>query len=358
MKIYVFPADEGGCGYYRLIWAARALQAQGHDIKIVMPSERGAHLNARRDGDEIVAVGYPPDADVIVLQRITHRHLIGAIRLMRAQGVAVVVDMDDDLAMIHPSNPAFMAMHPVHGVTAEHNWRNAQGACEAATLVTVSTDALLPRYAPHGRGRVLRNCVPRRYLDIPHDDSNVVGWGGSVHSHPDDLQIVGLGVAQAVREGARLRIVGPVDNVRGALRLDDDPEATGPRDLLTEWAESLAELGVGITPLADTRFNAAKSWLKPLEKAAVGVVPIMSPRAEYTRLHSLGIGVLAKKPRDWTRHIRALTTDTARRIEMSDAGREIMRDYTVEGNAWRWVEAWVEAWSLERRGAHAVVRGV
>src|SRR5690606_28606720 len=46
MKIYVYPADEYGCGYYRLIWPAQALQAQGHDIQIVMPKQRGFSLHA------------------------------------------------------------------------------------------------------------------------------------------------------------------------------------------------------------------------------------------------------------------------------------------------------------------------
>lgn len=353
MITYVFPADLHGCGHYRLIWPAAALQAQGHTVRIIDPQQRGNHLRAHTDtSGRIVDVGYPPDADVIVLQRITHIHLIRAIELMRERGVAVVVDMDDDLAAIPSENPAFQAMHPRFGVAREHSWLNTQRVCEVASLVTVSTDALLTRYAPHGRGRVLRNCVPAGYLRIEHVDSEVVGWGGSVHSHPGDLQVVGTAVAQLTREGVRFRTVGPEEGIREALQLDSDDsfEATGPQALLTEWPRALATLGIGIAPLADTRFNAAKSWLKPLEKAAVGVPSVMSPRAEYRRISDLGIGVLARKPKDWLRELRRLTTDDVRRRELSARAREVAATLTIEGNAWRWAEAWEDAFKIQRRG--------
>lgn len=307
-----------------------------------------AHTDPRTG--RIVDVSAPP-TDVIVLQRITHMHLIDSIKVLRERyGLAVVIDMDDDLAAIPPSNPAFRAMHPRYGVSREHNWMNTQRACEVSTFVTVSTPALLPRYAPHDRGTVIRNCIPARYLDVEHVDSNVVGWGGSVHSHPNDLQTVGSAMAQLVREGTRFRIVGPVDGARVALGLDVDPEATGPRDMHTEWPEALAQLGVGITPLEDTRFNAGKSWLKPLEYAALGVVPVMSPRAEYAAFADLGAGVLAGKPRQWVRHVRELTTDAARRVEMSHTGREIAAKWTIEDNAWRWWQAWEDAYRTQRSG--------
>lgn len=349
MRVYVFPADLHGCGYYRLIWAADQLASTGHSVTVVSPKERGSHLTATTDRQgRVVDVGYPRDADVIVLQRITHSKLVEAIRVMRAGGVAVVIDMDDDLAAIHPANPAFRAMHPNHGVSPDHNWQNTQLACEAASFVTVSTPALLKVYAPHGRGDVVYNCVPESYLKIEREDSTVVGWGGSVHSHPNDLQVTGPAIAQLTREGVRFRIVGPVEGARAALGLDEEPEATGPRDMLTEWPRALAELGVGVAPLEDTRFNAGKSWLKPLEYAALGVVPVMSPRAEYTAIHAYGVGALAAKPKQWVTRVRQLVRDDALRRDLSIHGREVAANWTVERNALNWWRVWEEAYRIER----------
>jgi hypothetical protein len=348
MKVYVYPADEAGCGYYRMIWPAEALRHAGHDIEIIRPKDRAAAFGGHLDNaGKLIYVDVPNDADVIVLQRITHHYLIDAIHLLRERGIAVVIDMDDDLAVINPSNPAFDAMHPTYGVNKDHSWINAQRACEAASWVTVSTPSLLTRYAPHGRGNVVFNCVPKRYLDVPRVDSTVIGWGGSVHSHPDDLHVVGCGVSQVISDTVPFRVVGPIDDVRSALRLPTEPDATGPLKILRDWPRGVATLGVGIAPLTDTKFNAGKSWLKPLEYSALGVPWVASPRAEYSRLHNLGAGMLAAKPKHWTSKLRQLTTDSVLRAELSQRGRELATQWTIEGHAWRYMEAWTSAYDTE-----------
>lgn len=348
MRTYVYPADEFGCGYHRLIWPAEKLRRDGHDVIIVRPRDRNAAFQGSLDAQgKLSDVRIPPDADVVVLQRITHKHLVDAIDILRRRGVAVVIDMDDDLAAVNPNNPAFAAMHPVHGASRDHNWQYAQRACEAASYVTVSTDALLPRYAPHGRGEVLYNCVPARYLDVPRVDSTVVGWAGSTHSHPDDLQVAGTALAQLARENGPFHVVGDGVGVRSALLLDHEPTVTGPQDPLTGWPREIARLGVGVAPLATTKFNAAKSWLKPLEYAALGVPCVMSPSPEYARLNEQGVGRLASKPKQWLRHLRALIADPQLRESLSVAGRDVASRWTVERNAVRWADAWEKAYAVE-----------
>jgi hypothetical protein len=345
MKAYVYPADTYGCGHYRLIWPAQALRAQGHDVEIVMPKQRGNSLHAEVDDDgNVMRAHWPADADVIVLQRITHRQLVQAVKLMTRE-IAVVIDMDDDLAAIDPNNPAWKAMHPTHGYSPLHSWLNTQAACDAATLVTVSTDALLPRYARHGRGVVLRNRVPERYLKIEHTDSGVLGWGGALHVHPSDVQVMGPTIATLTASGEQFRVVGPRDGVARALGCSEDAvESTGTRDLQTEWPEALATLGVGVAPLANTRFNRSKSWLKVLEYSALGVPWIASPRDEYRRAHAESeAGLLAERPKHWLRAARELLHSEARRCELSAAGRAWAARNTIEGHAWRWAEVWEHA---------------
>lgn len=348
MKVYVFPADKTGCGRYRMTWPAEALRKQGLDVTVVAPEKRNSNLRGQLDPktDKLVAIHPPRDADVMVLQRITHNYLVEGVTLLREMGISVVIDIDDDLSSIHPSNPAFMAMHPTHGTRKDHNWRNAERACAAASYSIVSTPALLKRYAPHSRGAVVRNCVPKRYLDIPHEDSAVIGWGGSVRSHPNDLQVMGSGLTQVLDE-TTFRIVGPSDLVKETLGLESEPDATGAMDLDTEWPEAISTLGIGIAPLADTAFNAAKSGLKPLEYSAVGVPWVASPRAEYSRLHKLGAGLLANKPRQWAAQLRLLIRDEVLREEMSDRGRQLASTMTIEENAWRWMEVWESAYKVD-----------
>lgn len=360
MKVYVYPADAAGCGHYRLIWPALALAKQGHDVTVIPPSSRhGISGEFDRASGRLVNVQIPPDADAIVMQRISLDPLAQAVRLLREQKrpVGVIVDMDDDLRAIHPSNPAFAALHK-RGGRKEHTADNAMTACMHATLVTVSTPALLPIYAPHGRGLVLPNRVPAGYLDIPHDPArNAIGWPGSVHSHPVDLHEVGAAVARLLREGAAEYFgVGPPEDLGRALMLPHDPPVTGSLSL-EQWPYGLAQIGVGIAPLADTEFNRSKSWLKPLELSAVGVPWVGSPRAEYARLHrETGAGVLARNRGDWYRQIKRLVVDDAWRLEQSIAARAGAAANTVESHAWRWWEAWTEAAMTAKRAAPAFGR--
>lgn len=360
MIVYVYPADAYGCGHYRLIWPGLALCNQGYDVRVIPPTSRhGISGEFERGTNRLIELKVPEDADVLVFQRVSLAPLaLGLAQLReRRRPVGVVVDMDDDLRAIHPSNPAFAAMHKRMGVKA-HTADNAMSACLNATLVTVSTAALLPIYAPHGRGVVLHNRVPAGYLDIPHQDSPALGWAGSVHSHPDDLHEVGPAVARLLREGQTYRGAGPVEGLQRALMLDREPDVTGSLEL-EQWPYGVTEIGVGIAPLADTGFNAAKSWLKPLEMSAVGVPWVGSPRAEYLRLHrETGAGVLAKNRGDWYQKLRRLCTDEAWRMELAGIGRAAAAMNTVERHAWRWMEVWERAAAEAKRAAPAFGRAL
>lgn len=360
MRVYVFPADAYGCGNHRLIWPARELAATGHDVEVVEPSRRAVQLDI--EDDRAVRIHLPADADVAVFQRVTNRWLAQAIPLVRAAGVAAVVDVDDDLAAIHPGNPAFAALHPrnenrlgANGRVSRHSWHHLRAACEAATLVTVSTPALLPRYAAHGRGRVLRNVLAAHYYGIERADSDLVGWPASLHSHPDDPAAVGSAVAIHAQRGGRFAVLAKPDGVGRAFGLPEDPLGVHRNTDILDWPRLVATIGVGIAPLADTRFNAAKSWLKPLEMSAVGVPWVASPRPEYAELHGRGAGVLAEKPKRWLRALAELAGPGGdrRRAELSEAGRAVAADLSLEAHAWRWWEAWSNALDLERGANHA-----
>lgn len=356
-NVYVYAGDVTGCGSYRMIWPAAAVAAHtGWNVEVILPGDRRVEVGVGLGG-KVHAERFPEDADVVVLQRPTLYLLTEMIPLAQARGVAVVVDMDDDLGAIHPSNPAFGTLraklpHPIpelrrrgETIPNPHRAQHAARACALADVVTVTTPRLAKVYANHHGGAVVvANRVPERYLAVEHVDSDLVGWGGSVHSHPDDLQTVGAGVADVVRARGRFGSVGMPDGVAAALGIDDPVfglELAGPVSI-EEWPSAIARFGVGIAPLADTVFNHAKSWLKPLEYNAVGVPCVASPSPDYVAWSHLSGGgtVLARRPREWSGILRALVKDPGRRAEMSAAGRAAAAENTIEGHAWRWAEAW------------------
>jgi glycosyltransferase involved in cell wall biosynthesis len=351
--------------------ARAAHELGGLDVRISMPADRTG-IGGAVDGKtgKLTQLQIPPDADVIVLQRVAFDTLAQAIPMIRARGVAVVVDMDDALTRIDPSNPAWWGFREDWG-SPKHSGRNCERACRDATLVTVSTPALIPLYAGSTqRGAVLTNCVPERYLSIPHEDAATVGWGGSLHSHPRDLEVLGPAVARLVREGFEYWGAGPdyarepgddgLHRMLGLMTEADkclDVGTTGNINEIANWPLAVATMGVGIAPLTDTEFNRAKSWLKPLEYMACGVPWVGSPRAEYQALRNLtGVGLLAEQPRDWYRQLKLLLTDGELRREESAAGRAAIAEngLTYEAGWWRWVEQWERALRLQRGHDHAV----
>jgi glycosyltransferase involved in cell wall biosynthesis len=309
-----------------------------------MPT-KGSGLTIHLQGYTVVDV-VAPDADVIVMQRVAHHWHPQAIPILQAKGVACVVDMDDDLTCIHRYNQAYVNYHPRSNTA--FSWKNAEAACKQANMVTLSTSNLLKVYAKHGRGTVIDNYVPERYLGINTEYEPVFGWAGTTTSHPADLQACGNAVQNLVKEGYNFRVIGPRSKVKAGLRLTEEPTYTGIIDI-NNWAEEVSKLAVSLCPLEVSPFNASKSRLKAVEAAAVGVPWVGSPRTEYRRFYKeSGSGILVDRPKDWYQAIKNLMDDDSMRQELGAAGREYMRSQTVEKNSWRWLEAWTRAYDIQR----------
>ena len=346
-KIHVYPADMEGCGYFRIIWPGKEVaKNRDLDVQIIPPNQREGSFSATMHGDQVVDVHMPGNPDVVVLQRVTHAHLAQCVKVLRQKGVVVIIDIDDNLAAIHPQHPAWSWLHPRKNPDNKNvayqlnSWHNIEIACRDASWVTVSSDELLGKYAKHGRGSVLRNYLPEGYLKIERAPDNVFGWGGSLKSHPDDPQVTGTSIRQLEKDGHHFRVIGPVGGLKEALRLNEDPDATGPVKF-EDWPHAISQLRVGMAPLADTLFNRCKSDLKPLEYAGLGIPCVMSPRREYRRLHKeTGIGFMAKSGQEWYRHIKRLMEDDVFCDESGFMAREAAAKLTIEQHAWRWREVW------------------
>jgi glycosyltransferase involved in cell wall biosynthesis len=356
MRVIAYPSDETGCGTYRVVLPVAAARLAGCDAHLGSEGKPGQGLPIQRKiiNGRMCARPLPIDADVIVLQRPVSQILSEMIPVIQAAGVAVVVEIDDDMARMDSRHPMYGQLNPTR--SPEHNWRWLHVACRLADLVTVTTPALAARYGAHGRVVVLPNRVPARLLDIErHSDGRTVGWAGWTVTHPADLRVTHGGVTAALDStGGRFLKVGPADDAWKDLNLHAMPETTGPLFDIDDYYRALGRLDVGIVPLQDTQFNRAKSFLKGLEYQACGTPWVASPVDDYLALAAYGAGTLAKdRSRDWQRAIERLLTDETFRAEESERGREIVREHlTLEANGHLWAEAW-EAATVNRRAAPA-----
>lgn len=335
MRVAVFPSDDGGCGWYRLRYPATTLQAQGHDVTID-PPDMAFYRHA--ETHEPIAVDL--DADVAVVQRTTRDITVDFVATLKAHGHRVVVDVDDDLDALHDGHPYIDVLNG-EGRSPD----NLHRVCQMADVVTATTPALAERYG-YGKAVVLPNLVPSEYLRIKARRKGPlrVGWTGKPISHVGDTAVMGGRIGPLVAEmGARFCAWGDLSSRRtfAEVGVPQGARVVVPeRPLRSGFPASVAELSVGLAPLQWTDFDVAKSWLKMLEYAALGVPCIGSPLPEYSKLHDMGVGLLAATPDEWEEHLARLLASPDERADLAERGRAAVSQLTYELHAHRWWDAW------------------
>jgi hypothetical protein len=347
MRVLLTAADDSS-GHYRVRLPVSALRDDNSIDAQVVPEKIGLPLIVNRVTGEFVDIEL--DCDVLVLQRPMFELMPQVIDCVQAKGIAVVIELDDDFHTAHPNNRAFHLNHPT--LSPRSNWKHLGECIKRADLVTVSTDQLARRYGSHGRVVVLRNYVDPEILDIKrrHRRADTIGWAGTVVNHPLDLRATRGGVGMALRENSHWRFLcaGGASNSAEIMR---QLEIDSTRFMATEWRRLelhrlvVSLFDVGIAPLADTVFNAAKSWLKGLEYAAMGIPFVASDLPEYELLQArYGLGLLASaRARDWRRSCQSLMNDPSAG-QLGEHYRAIVADYlTIDRHVHRWTEAWEQA---------------
>jgi hypothetical protein len=166
----------------------------------------------------------------------------------------------------------------------------------------------------------------------------VAGWFGGLGAHRRDIEWLGSH-AQGLGAFGVIGDHGGVADITGAdlaLRIPWQP-----------WARLYREIGrfsVGVVPVVDDAFNRPKSWIKPLEFAAMGVRSITAPLPAYDRARAAGLPIgIAPDPAEMVARANALL-DLAPDAPDAEAVREVVRERfaleTVGGDEW-------EKWAAE-----------
>lgn len=318
-----------------MLFPAGVLQQQGYPVRVDDPK-----IHAKWLDEKLIGVLPLKDVDVMVFQRPLKRSIRDAIPFIKEQGIAVVVEVDDDFTSIDPNNTAFHTCHPKKN--PESNWHHLVASIKLADMLTVSTQELARRHN-HPNTVVLENCVPNAYLEMgrakTEHDPLIVGWGGSPETHPGDLQQMGqlpLGDAWFMALGGR--------RTRDVLGVDSSQSLYVPwTKSIEDYASVLTQIDIGLAPLTDTAFTRSKSWLKSLEMSALGVPHIASPLPEYQKL---GTAMFARKPKDWSRCLKTLMANKGLRDEMRAKGLERAAELTYDKRAFGWWQAWEMAYQM------------
>jgi len=352
MKVLALAADEGGCGFYRMRAPAEEVKLLGVDITVA----DGIDAQAYKDKDGLVTVAeVKTDADLIIFQRPLDNAMTAVIKQAKRQGIATIVELDDDFDSVHKDN---VAHDKIKGDKAMGNhWLTE--AASIADHVTVSTPQLT-KYARHGRFSILRNCVPQSIFQTPIHKSDQgwprIGWTGTVQTHPNDLQETKRAVAGVLKDnGLPFNVIGDGTYVARNLGLDKETNlfATGWVDLQLYYQYIASFLDIGIVPLELSPFNQAKSALKGMEYAALGIPFVASPTREYVRLEAYGIGKTAKTPGEWRKHLQRMIDRPAETERIAKESRDrIEAEFTYRVNAPQWIDAWEKAIDYRKTHPH------
>lgn len=321
MKIKGFARQFEGGGYYRIRLPLGELGHHGHETTCEA---------ARSDI-------YAHDADVVVGQLIGGHNYPAVIhswwrKLVRYS--KLVYELDDDPFAIEQHNPAFVA----YGNAVSQD--SITHCIQVASLVTASTEPLAERMSKiNPNVVVLRNRIDESMLEIerPKRDKLTIGWAGGA-SHTEDLKICAHGLRKTLDHNpdVEAHFIGP----------DFTPLIRRPMRH-TPWAEKttdyykLLDFDIGLAPLAPTVFAEAKSYIKALEYAALGIPVIASDVAPYRDFVIDGVtGWLVRRDHEWAVRLREMVNDEAMRTEMGRKAKDVARGYTIQKGWPEWEAAY------------------
>lgn len=337
--IYAYPMDQTGCGHYRIMHPLKAMPPEAQaKVQLVAPGENGG-IRARFHRQEVQEVDIPTDCTAVLVQRPTSEVMAKVLRIIRGQGIEIILEVDDDLEALDPSHPTWTMLRTLPG----HDSIFPRLVGTLASRVVVSTEGLRERFStivqPGVEVLVCRNRIPRAQIKPTWEPegAHVLGWPGAVITHPGDLDTLGGSIA---RLGRDFHIVGDKsdDDVTPRLGISDDRITYSGKIDFNSWVDALRDkLTVGVVPLKDSRFNRSKSALKALELAAAGVPMVRTTLPEFEQL---GAGLGAEKSKHWFSLTRSLLEDPGLWNDEQERNREIALANTYEEHVDEWLYAW------------------
>lgn len=310
---YYKSADDvekwGGAGWARIGQYVEPLRALGHQVAVGILWKEGKVLAIATD-DNGGGKCYP---DVIILQRIMHDGVAEATKIGQAAGQIVINDVDDWYWGLDPRNAAFLASHPKHN--KEENTKFYMDNVRASDVVTVSTPYIREQLQSRTSSpvRIIPNYIDvSRFTKVQQSPLPTFGWVGSTSHRSGDVETL-KGIFPRYLDQRLMRLQHSGDHISyqpfaEQIGVDYDDVIRLPA-LPSDRYPELLTMDVGLVPLRDTPFNHAKSEIKGLEYAASGIPFIAQDLPSYHRLFDdwrvdgeAGF-YLAKRPKDWIKHI-------------------------------------------------------
>jgi len=277
-----------------------------------------------------------PPCDVCIVQRTALPSIAavdGLVRTLGAMGAVLVSDVDDAFRLIGPDHPEAAHYRPLNAALERAVVASAESWFSTAEMVQVYRGIVLN---PH----VVPNMIdPRLWRDWRHPrpaaftGKRVRMLYMGTHTHGADLAMIrpALERLAAERPGAfDLTVIGVSPDIPPApwmARLSP-PAGSIAYPRFARWLRAQGPFDVGLAPLVDTAFNHAKSDIKLLDYAALGLLPLVSDSPAYRGVSSAFATLV--RPDGWHEALSRLLDhrDTARE-QAERAHEHLWRDRAV-----------------------------
>jgi hypothetical protein len=310
VKVLFVASPRYGSALYRSVLPARMMADAGHDVThdIAVPADASSY-------------------DVVCLQMPDSAGAADLVASLVLDGVRVIIDVDDDLWAQEPDNPAFGHWGGRSGRRAPLvALGDALGQASGVTTTTQKLAGTLRAYAE--QVFVVPNVLPDAFwsgVAHEHHEKGVlrIGWSGDASRAADfacmkgalarilaDFSSVEVVLCGHMRpEGATFALAAPLLGARVSYVPVAGPAA---------YPALVASFDIGLAPLAASDFNAAKSDLKVLEYASVGVPCVASDFGPYAR-HPVALP--ASDEATFYESVAALVRDHAKRAGEGEKAR-------------------------------------
>jgi len=308
-----------------------------------------------RKGHEVSYNGQGPaftaelaTADVVHVHRFLGGDAQSAVEALRARGVGLVWDNDDDIANLPKSNPLYSKFG---GASRAGLVRVLQAMLRTVDVVTTPSSVLADRFRAAGAHdvRVIENYLPDSFpgAKAPKRPGVNVVWLAALE-HQVDYQQLRLRdtLLRLLDAHGDLRII----SIGLGLGLSSDRYEHLPHVDFLSLPRELARADVGIAPLADMPWNQAKSNVKLKEYGAAGLPWLASPVGPYLGLGEREGGALV--PEDaWYEALDRLIADARTRKKLAKRAAKWAKGQTISKHVGEWEAVYrdAQASAVERR---------
>jgi glycosyltransferase involved in cell wall biosynthesis len=331
-KILYFIADNAGCGWYRARQPAKYINKNHNaDLNLFITNymRAGEWVNdpKLRDSKYKLFVHQRQHQD----PNYEHMQLI-----KKELKVPQVYEIDDDLFNVSIYSSAYVYYN---NQTEKKKLDNLAKYMQNIDYITTTTEPLADRLKKYNsRVTVIPNAIdlpmfnPYLKTDKDYDKKEIViGWTGS-NTHYADLLEAEDAIAQVVNKYPNVKLlIGGWDKCPLFKNVPDNKKITVPWTTMEKYPEMLSKIDIGVCPLEETKFNEAKSNLKYIELAAMGI-PVIASKV-YPYEHTItdgqdGFLIKAKGANHikWVKKLETLINDREVRKQIGTNGRKLIEE--------------------------------